>query len=310
MCLRPITLKNDSRKPHNDRALNTVPCGRCYKCVQKNRTEWAFRLFQESKDHAYSYFLTLTYSTKNLPFLNLTTGEYPVRLKNNCDILAEEDQIESIVYKKDVQDFIKNVRRQQEYHTTYSNPIRYYATSEYGTKQTQRPHYHVILYSLHPDIAKKIELQKIWPYGQAQIKPMDRSVKTYYYVTKYLFKQRNYDIWTFRPFTLMSTKPFLGNRYLETSKQYHFAKGDLITRFNGRDLVIPRIYADKLPTKLKENTYEKIKQLSHEKHQKSLRDTHHENYHPSILNIWKQMTQEQNFNQELNDFKQLFHEYF
>mgnify|MGYP007021599343 FL=1 len=108
----------------------------------------------------------------------------------------------------------------------------------------------------------------------------------------------------------MSTKPFLGNRYLETSKQYHFAKGDLITRFNGRDLVIPRIYAEKLPNILKQNTYEKIKQLSHEKHQKSLRDTHQENYHPSILNIWKQMTQEQNFNQELNDFKQLFHEYF
>lgn len=310
MCLRRITLKNESRKYSNDNTFNTVPCGRCVKCINKLRSEWAFRMYQESKDHSFSYFATLTYSEENLPYLNLTTGEYPVRLIQSAETLSEQDHVEKIVYKKDVQDFIKNVRRQQHYYTsgsTYENlKIRYYAASEYGTKFTKRPHYHVILWSLHPYIAKKIELQKIWKKGGAKIEPLDQGVKTYYYVTKYLYKQKNYDIWTFKPFTLMSTVPFIGNRYLETSTDYHISKGDLITTFNGREMLIPRIYRERLPIWLRKKTQKRLEEYSEKRRKDLHKQTHRENYHPSILKMFQNAKMEQQYQKEFNDFKQLF----
>jgi len=318
MCYYPITLKNPKRKPTNNKYLNTVPCGKCVKCIQKKRSEWAFRLHQESQDHAHAYFITTTYNEHELPYLNISTGEFPVRLKDGLDKYKEEDYLEKIVYKKDVQDFIKNIRRQVKYHIpkhktrleNVNTKIRYYFTSEYGTKSTKRPHYHGIVWNLHPNIARKIENQKIWTKGNVQIKPIDNNISTYYYLTKYLYKQKNYNIWTFKPFTLMSTKPFIGNRYLETSTQYHKAKQDLLTKFNNRQIIIPRIYRDKLPNYLKEKTREKITEYTI-KEEKN--DFHKyktiKNHHPDILKYFKQQTKEKREKLEQLTFNQKFRNY-
>ena len=113
--------------------------------MNKARRDWAFRLYEESKDHAFTYFITLTYDDYNLPFLNLETGEYPVRLnKIDTEVFLETDRIEKIVLKSDVQKFMKSVRRQQQYYEKKNKipqqKIRYYITSEYGTQKTKRPH--------------------------------------------------------------------------------------------------------------------------------------------------------------------------
>lgn len=277
MCHNPITITNKYRNTKSDTHLITVPCGKCVRCISKKRQEWAFRMYQESKDHATAYYLTLTYNEEELPYLNLTTGEYPVRFKDDIKTLSEEDQIEKIVYKKDLQDFIKKVRRSTNYTFTKDKnnklkkdlKIRYYFTSEYGTKFTKRPHYHGIIWNLQPNIAKQIENQKIWTKGNVKIDTLDSSdVATYYYLTKYLYKQKNYNIWTFKPFQLQSQG--IGRRYIETHENYHIAKGDLITKFNKSEIIIPRYYRDKLPNYLKKASNKKTEKYIKEKYQKDL----------------------------------------
>lgn len=342
MCYNRRTLRNENRTANNDNYLNTFPCGKCVRCINKKRTEWAFRMDQESKDHATAYFVTLTYTEENLPYLNLETGQYPVRLNSDITELREDDYLEAIVYKKDIQDFIKNVRRQTEHfvnkhdytksHRNYNwatedqkpywkqlrsqvhEPylIRYYFSSEYGTKSTKRPHYHGILWNLQPPIARKLELQQIWKKGNVMITPIDDSIGTYYYLTKYLFKQRNYDIWSFKPFQLMSQKPFIGHRYLETSRDYHIGKGNLITKFNRRDIVLPRIYADRLPKYLQEETRKYLEEQRHLLQDENDRKDATGKNHPTYLLEWfKQQRAEAEAAHEDFLFQQKFkkHEY-
>ena len=334
MCYHPITLKNPGRTPANDNHLVTVPCNKCIKCIEKKRTEWAFRLHQESMDHPTAYFVTLTYDEHNLPYLNLETGEYPLTLVDNNSF--EDDQLQAIVYKKDVQNFIKKVRRYTEVHVNKYDPaqlhkkyfgkkkprdykkiykethdpyrIRYYFTSEYGTKNTRRPHYHGIIWNLEPSIAHKLEIQKIWTKGNTHIRPLTGdSTAEYFYLTKYMFKQRNLDIFPMKPFTLMSTKPYIGSRYMETSKDYHLAKRNLITKFNGRDLYLPRIYRDKFPTKLKELSRQYIEQQTEklEKDQE-IKSENQGNHSPYMLRFMKQFEKERKARHEQQLFNQKF----
>jgi hypothetical protein len=338
MCYNQRTIVNKHRSPSSDGHLNTFSCGKCVKCINKYRTEWAFRMHQESKDHATAYFVTLTYDEENLPYLNATTGQYPVRLKSNPLELQESDYLEKIVYKKDVQDFLKNLRRQTQHHVDKYDQyrtlqklrktekgtterlrlqeqykqihqeykIRYYFTSEYGTKSTKRPHYHGIVWNLQPPIARKLELQKIWTKGNTHIRPAENNTPAdYYYLTKYIFKQRNYNIWTFPPFQLMSQKPFIGSRYLETHREYHMAKGDLITPFNKREILIPRIYRDKFPKLLKDITKQKIFNKLAKEEKKGLSSTK-QNHHYDILQWFKQQTAERQAEYEQQQFEQKF----
>lgn len=327
MCYKPITIVNKHRKASNDSHLMTVPCGKCIKCINKKRKEWAFRLYQESKDHATAYFVTLTYDEENLPYLNVSTGEFPVRLSEGIEKWRETDILEKIVYKKDVQDFIKNLRSHQNHfikkHAFRKDPhrkekikdkkllekyrIRYYFTSEYGTKYTKRPHYHGIVWNLEPQVNRKLELQKIWTLGNVKTVPIDGAdVGTYYYLTKYLYKQKNFNIWTFKPFQLMSTKPFIGNRYMETSKDYHVYKKDLITKFNNQHMVLPRVYKDRLPQWLKKETRKKLLEIDKENEEKLITYANKQEHHFEILKYFKQQTAEQKDRLETLLFKQKF----
>lgn len=315
MCVKPLTIKNKYQSPRYDKPTVTIPCGKCVKCINKKRTEWAFRLDQEAKDHAQSYFITLTYDEKELPYLNLETGQYPVRLSQDVNILRETDRVEKIVYKKDVQDFIKRLRYYQKKQT--KRKIRYYACSEYGTEKTKRPHYHIIAFGLEPTVARKVELGKVWQYGNADIKPLDNKPGTYYYVTKYLFKQRLIkDTWTFKPFSLMSTRPFIGHGFIKRNIKRQYYNQDLFTKFNGKEIIIPRIYRESLmyevddkPDKyfkkyLKDNTIKKLQKKLKEAEEKTFRETNKNNYHPDILEAFKKITQQNKFQKETNRYKQ------
>lgn len=141
--------------------------------------------------------------------------------------------------------------------------------------------------------------------GLCDVKPMDNNVGAYYYLTKYLYKQRNFKHWTFRPFALMSTNPYIGNRYQETSLDYHKSKGNLITTFFDRPMVLPRIYKEKFPQYLIEPTKKKLQEERDKKEKKLLISTHPTNYHPDILEIVKNWQKQVKYEQELNDFKQL-----
>ena len=95
------------------------PCGHCYECLSKKRSDWSIRMQEEFKSKGAAYHAILTYEDKNLP-----------RSKSG---IAE-------VRKKDCQDFLKRFR----YY--FKENFTYFLASEYG-EFTQRPHYHILIFA-------------------------------------------------------------------------------------------------------------------------------------------------------------------
>ena len=96
-----------------------VPCGRCLACRISKRREWSLRMLHELADYDDAMFLTLTYNDDNLP----PNGS---------------------LVKADLQKFFKRLRKRLD---ADGRKIRYFACGEYG-EQTQRPHYHAIIFGL------------------------------------------------------------------------------------------------------------------------------------------------------------------
>lgn len=191
-CKNPIYLKKTGI---------LVPCGKCLICRRKYQLSWVVRLqheFISSKHNA--LFLTLSYNNENLP-------------------------LNSTLVKKDVQDFLKRLRK------FYPDiKIKYFAVGEYGSK-TMRPHYHLIIFGLKSYYSKKLNMglahiisEKIWKKGFCHIG--DVNVKTIRYCSKYVMKEfvKGYNKEEFEksgmvyPFSLKSTG--LGLKYLMANISY------------------------------------------------------------------------------------------
>lgn len=95
----------------------TISCGRCIGCRLEKSRQWAIRCVHEAKSHKDNCFLTLTYNDEHLPK-------------------------DGSLSKKDIQKFIKRVRKHYE-----SKDIRYLYCGEYG-ENNLRPHYHVCLFGV------------------------------------------------------------------------------------------------------------------------------------------------------------------
>lgn len=127
MCLNPIMLKDGQ----------FVPCRKCSQCRMSRAREWAVRCHCERQNHLLSCFITLTYA----PEFN------PIHL-----------------VKKDVQDFIKRLRK-------FVSPvkIKYFLCGEYGDRQL-RPHYHIIIFGYDfPDKMKLGTSKRGYPYYRSEI---------------------------------------------------------------------------------------------------------------------------------------------
>ena len=117
--------------PERRLELTPFPCGWCLPCRINKARMWQHRIMLESKSHINNIFVTLTYDDNKVP------------MNDNADL---------ILFKPDVQNFMKRLRRRRN-----NERIRYFAVGEYGS-QTNRPHYHLCLFGLHetdePDIEK------------------------------------------------------------------------------------------------------------------------------------------------------------
>jgi len=125
-CFRPVTCwKPPDGGPvqfveKRDHREIEIPCGQCIGCRINRQQMWAFRCLAEASLHPSNWFATLTYAPERLP----PRGE---------------------LRHRDWQLFAKRVRRSL-------GPFRYLMCGEYG-EQTQRPHYHALLFGLDiPDV--------------------------------------------------------------------------------------------------------------------------------------------------------------
>lgn len=108
-----------------------VPCGKCLACRIAKRREWSARLLHELSTHEDAVFITLTYS---------------------------DNYNDDSLHKRHFQLFIKRLRK-----ALGDRRIRYYACGEYG-EQTQRPHYHAIVFGLSLRDSDKQLIMDAWPY--------------------------------------------------------------------------------------------------------------------------------------------------
>ncbi len=147
-CLSPISL-----------GVREVPCQKCTGCLNRRVAEWVTRLEFECDSARCVVAVTLTYSAEFLP-------------------------ADGSVSRSVIKSFLKHLR--QKARRAGFTGIRFFCASEYGEK-TGRPHYHVLLWNLppqlHPEIgcANGAEFLKLdakqraayaWPYGTVHVDPL------------------------------------------------------------------------------------------------------------------------------------------
>lgn len=136
-----------------------VPCNRCEVCRQNRLSDWVVRLTAEYRSCVFSYFITLTYNDANLPI---------------------NDNGDSCLVKRDVQLFMKRLRKR-----LFNHSIRYFTVGEYGTR-FGRAHYHSIIFSDKPITYD--DFNTSWDLGFIHIGQV--TAKSISYVAKYVFSEK------------------------------------------------------------------------------------------------------------------------
>ena len=264
-CLYPnmITGENQQFKPFNESYFqkfpgNTfiIPCNRCFNCKINKSKVWAVRCLIESYDWKYNYFITLTYNDENLKYVE----------QSYIPLTGEFRRVPTLS-KKDVQKFIKRLRRDIEYHR--NGKLKYLIVGEYGD-QTKRPHYHLILFMDVPisDLAfHKMNkdgdtlwtskyLDSIWKHGNTLTGMFN--IKTAAYTARYTMKKLYGDdkkiyvdsglIKQTPEFMLCSKKPPIGFNYFNRNKKV-LLKSDTLNYYQAdklQKIKIPKSFLKKL----------------------------------------------------------------
>lgn len=154
-----------------------IPCGQCRFCRLERSRQWAIRCVHESKLHNENSFITLTYDDKKLP-------------KNGS------------LQVKDFQDFMKRLRRNEEYSAEKEKKIprkiRFFHCGEYGELHS-RPHYHACLFGYDftdkyhwetirgQKYSRSAILEDLWTYGNSRIGNL--TFESAAYVARYITKK-------------------------------------------------------------------------------------------------------------------------
>lgn len=219
--MSPVTLKKGEGR---NKYLIHVPCNKCVECMSRNTQQWAFRLQNELKHSKCAVVVTLTYDDENVPkATDFNTGEIQLTLS-----------------KQDATKFIKSIRKR-----TKRQGIKYFLVGEYG-KETNRPHYHAIIFNVSP--ADQDKIKDAWHRGFTYIdSPSSASIGYILkYINKSVFAYAKKQIRKEVPeFRLISKK--IGNNYIYTNGKHHKRiMENYATRENGRKVHLPKYYSNRI----------------------------------------------------------------
>lgn len=218
MCLSPITVRVEKSLYKDSKtkmvSYQRVPCGKCPECRNLRRLQWTFRLEQESLQHGYNYFVTLTYSDKFIP---------------------NDRQI----YKPDFTAFVKRLRSRLSRLYGDKAKFKYFGCGEYGDT-FGRCHFHCIIFSDVPISYDDIRLN--WTYGFVKFDPF--TSRRAAYVVKYSQKQLFIDYPEGVQPPCSFTSLSLGKCWLTPSIKALYKSSLLTTCFtlNGTKVPLPRFY--------------------------------------------------------------------
>lgn len=210
-----------------------VPCGQCIECRTTKAREWQVRLAEEIKTNKYNYFITLTFSPKELEELCKRT-----RLKE-CNAVAGYA-----------------VRHMLErYRKDHKMSLKHWLITELGHEGTERIHMHGLLFNNEPLTFSEVDSNhlrtwKYWKYGHIYVGEYVNQ-KTINYISKYITKIDT-DHKGFVGQILAS--PGIGKEFIDkinrnnidTYKYRPRANTDFYRLENGCKVKLPKYYKNKL----------------------------------------------------------------
>lgn len=214
---RPVTL-DELKSKYGFENILELPCGHCLSCISNKRKEWAVRCCLEALEHKDNCFVTLTY---------------------------DPEFYDDNFHRDHVQVFFKNLRNR-------GFKVRYYGCAERGD-ESNRCHYHAILFGMFPEDAKYYSKTKsgfsqftsklfsdCWPFGLVTFSDFDPSQASY--VAGYVLKklELNKDFYHFQ-----STRPGIGQAYVLRNAESIYDSDKLVVSFGSHLFGIPR-YFDKV----------------------------------------------------------------
>lgn len=240
----------DKSKAYHDRPL-TVRGGRCMGCRLERARVWGVRCTHEASLYDENLFLTMTYDDDHLPYGNT-------------------------LVRKHVTDFFKRLRRRYP-----SQKIRHLYCGEYGG-ETERAHYHAIVFNLWPsdaefffrkegnDYYRSDKIDQIWGLGHCNFGEV--TFKSASYVAGYCKAKiqgpmaKEYYQWIdestgeiidrLPPFQGQSLKPGIGQPWIEKFMTDVYPRDQII--IDGNPCRPPRYY-DQLCEKLRPDLWRKTK---------------------------------------------------
>lgn len=172
---KKILFKRPNEKIETLYEEKAIACGQCIGCRLDHANEWATRIALEAITEPNAIFLTLTYAEDKIPLIR--SGNRFIRS----------------LKKRDVQLFLKRIRKKTEQH------VSYFVCGEYGPK-TARPHYHMVLFGYKPNDIKEIrksktgnpmftskDINETWGNGYVTIQPV--TYATAAYTARYTMKK-------------------------------------------------------------------------------------------------------------------------
>lgn len=193
-----------------------VPCRHCAACNSVRRVHLLRRAESISRMGKYGLFITLTYRYDSLPlafysgigsvalyrgddsFITYVSVDHhytsddlyryrPVKSVLDGRPFKTLSPCQAVLYKPDLQKFMKRLRRSIDYHFKDLNiddkKIFYFAVGEYGPTSL-RPHYHVLLWSNNSEVLSYVQqnIFSCWPYCDSEqliVKPCDKATSSY-----------------------------------------------------------------------------------------------------------------------------------
>lgn len=148
MCLKPVKVYCNSHYIYRNsqhKLVNYVACGKCAECQQNRTNELMYRTRYQALDTfkrgGYIVFDTLTYDENNIPWSkSLVKREFGVDIPDELNFRTFD--------YRDFSLFMKRLRKVISSRYGSSRNIKYFVSSEYGTREgrTHRGHFHCIFF--------------------------------------------------------------------------------------------------------------------------------------------------------------------